>query len=272
MQLSSAPAKLVEAWAAAGVKNTIPVPSQIPTTPGAASWTDGFPPLTMLNVASGGVPPAGQDLNGGMFAMSAVDVWMCAGAGFPWDSTFSATIGGYPAGSRVLAATGLGYWLSVVDNNTSNPDTGGAGWTIQGISAVSSVYASTHQSLATGNSKVIFDTVEFDPTGLWDSTNKRFVALYAGKYRVSGAIKLMAPGGQLLATQIWKNGAIAKECFQAPQVSTGNLTLPFEAIIVCAVGDFLEAYMMIPGAAVQAGLTSGSSQPFVFAQATFLGS
>ena len=68
-------------------------------------------------------------MNGGLFQMSGIDVWMSAGGGFLWSSAFSAAMGGYPMGARVLMASGIGgYWRSIVDNNTSNPDTGGAGW------------------------------------------------------------------------------------------------------------------------------------------------
>lgn len=130
MELANAPQQIVEAWATGDSTKTnpIPVPSQIGVTPGAASWTDGFPPLCATPVASGGIPPSKADMNGGMFQMSAVDVWMCAGGGFPWNSSFSSAIGGYPKGARVLMASGAGYWVSTVDNNLSDPDTGGAGW------------------------------------------------------------------------------------------------------------------------------------------------
>ena len=271
MQLSSAPAKLVEAFAAGGSKNAIPVPSQIGVTPGAASWTDGFPPLTMTAVSGGGIPPSGLDMNGILFSMSATDIWYCAGAGFPYDSAFSTAIGGYPKGARVLAASGLGYWLSTADNNTTNPDAGGAGWTLQGANISASVYASAQQTLATGSSKVLFDTVEFDPSSVWNGTSKRFVLPFAGKYRITGSVMLSAPGGQLLATQVWKNGALAKQCFQSPQVSTGNLSLPFEAIISCVASDYLEVFMTVPSSSVLAG-QSGSNQAYVFAQISYLGS
>jgi hypothetical protein len=129
MQLSQVPVQIVEAWATSGSKtNPIPVPSQVGITPGAASWTDGFPPLCDTPLISGGIPPSMQDMNGGLFQMSAVDVWMCAGGGFPYNSAFQTAIGGYPKGARVLMASGNGYWVSTVDNNVTDPDTGGAGW------------------------------------------------------------------------------------------------------------------------------------------------
>lgn len=270
MQLADAPVKVVVPFAADGNKNVIPVPSQIPITPGAASWTDGFPLLTMADPAQGGVGPSGFDFNGVFNALSALARWGNAGAGFPYDAAFSTAIGGYPKGARVLMATGLGYWLSVVDNNTTDPDTGGAGWLPGGGSKpLSSVYASAQQTLAVGTSKVLFDTAEFDD-GLWDAANRRFVAPYAGKYRMSGAVYLPTPSGQLLITEIWHNGALAKRGFETPQTTDTDLTLPFNAIMNCAAGDFLEAFLIVTQTAVLAGI-AGSNEPYVFAQCEYLG-
>lgn len=270
MQLSSAPSKLTLPFAASGAKNTIPVASQIPITPGAASYTDGFPPLTMTPVNEGGVPPAGKDFNGILNALSALNLWANAGGFFPWDGTFSTAVGGYPKGALVLKASGDGFWRSTADNNTSDPDTGGANWISFGSAVASSISASVYQAspqtLSSGTSKVLFDTTEFD-SGLWDASGKRFVASLTGKYRVGGAVALAAPGGQLLATQVYKNGALAKQCFQAPQVSTGNLTLPFDAIINCTAGDYLEVYVSAPLSSV----TTANGEPYVFAQCNFLG-
>jgi hypothetical protein len=81
-----------------------------------------------VDASAGGMPPTKSDMNGALYQMSAVDVWSCAGAAFPYNAVFSATIGGYPQGACVLMASGDGYWMSTVDNNTSDPDTGGAGW------------------------------------------------------------------------------------------------------------------------------------------------
>lgn len=130
MELANAPTKLVLPFASGDTAKTspIPVPSQQGVTPGAASLTDGFPPLCATPVTSGGIPPSKADMNGILYQMSNVDVWNCAGAGFPFDAAFSAAVGGYPKGARVLMASGNGYWVSTADNNTSNPDTGGANW------------------------------------------------------------------------------------------------------------------------------------------------
>ena len=267
MQLSQAPAQLVLPWASSGSKNNpIPVPSQIGITPGAASWTDGYPPLCDTPLSDGGIWPSMQDANGGLYQMSAVDVWMCAGGGFPYNSSFSTTVGGYPKGARVLMASGNGYWRSTVDANLTDPDTGGAGWAVDSLGlAVASVYASAQQTITTGSNPVVFDTVEFDPLSMWNAGTHAFVAPWAGLYRLSGSVMLSAPAGQLLATQIWKNGALAKQCFQAPQVSDGNLSLPFDAILSLAAADSVVPYLIVPLTAVLAGQV-GSNQAFCYAQ------
>lgn len=140
MELSQVPVQIVKAWATAGSKtNPIPVPSQVGITPGAASWTDGFPPLCDTPLISGGIPPSMQDTNGGLYQMSAIDLWMCAGGGFPYSSAFSSAIGGYPKGARVLMASGNGYWVSTADNNVTDPDTGGAGWASDDSNAITTL-------------------------------------------------------------------------------------------------------------------------------------
>ena len=149
MQLSQVPSQLVEAWATGDTTKTnpIPVPSQQGITPGAASYTDGFPPLCATPLASGGIPPSKADMNGILFGMSSVDVWMCAGGGFPYNSAFQTAIGGYPKGGRVLMASGAGYWVSTVDNNTTDPDTGGAGWATVDTNSITAL---TGDATATG--------------------------------------------------------------------------------------------------------------------------
>lgn len=128
MQATNAPSKSAVPFAESGSKNTIPVASQIGVQPGLASFTDGFPPLTMTPLAAGGIPPRGQDFNGILYFLSAAARWQQAGGSYSYDSAFATAIGGYPKGAVLLAADGQGFWLSAVDSNTANPDTGGAGW------------------------------------------------------------------------------------------------------------------------------------------------
>ncbi len=128
MQLSSSPAKLTLAFATSGGKNTIPV--GVNPTPGGASFTEGYPPLTRTPLAGGGIPPSGLDTNGVLFSATAVSRWLNAGAGFVYDAVFAADadVGGYPKGSQLICADGIGSWLSIAEDNTADPDAGGAGW------------------------------------------------------------------------------------------------------------------------------------------------
>lgn len=142
MQLSNAPAKFTLPFANSGSKNTIPVASQIGITPGAASFVDGFPPLTFTPVAAGGVPPAGKDFNGLFNELTALGVFLSAGGIFLWDATFAAdaNAGGYPHGALVLSTDEGGLWKSTIDNNTVNPESDTTGkWLPMGFSDFSSV-------------------------------------------------------------------------------------------------------------------------------------
>lgn len=114
----------------AGGAYSRPVPdaSQIGIQAGAASNTDGFPPVTFIPESAGGTPPFGQDFNGLLNQVTKWARWQAAGGPVPYDSAFQAAIGGYPLGATVAALT-FGYvWLSTTDGNATNPETGGAGW------------------------------------------------------------------------------------------------------------------------------------------------
>lgn len=128
--LSSAIPTLVPLpFANSGTKNAIPTASQIGITPGAASLTDGFPPLTFTPIAAGGIPPAGADFNGILNLLSANTQWENAGGFYPYNSVFSTSIGGYPKGAILISSDRTKLWLSTVDNNTVDPDAGAsANW------------------------------------------------------------------------------------------------------------------------------------------------
>lgn len=133
MKQTDSPDKLVLPFADAGAKNAIPAASQIGITAGAASLTDGFPPLTRTPISAGGVPPSGLDMNGVLYLLSAVVRWACSGGGFAYDSAFAtdANVDGYPKGARVMRSDGLGYWINTTDDNTTDPESAGAvaaGW------------------------------------------------------------------------------------------------------------------------------------------------
>jgi hypothetical protein len=154
MQSSNIPAKFPIPFASgAGAGYTRPVPT---TTgdPTAASLTLGFPPETFISPSAGGSPPNGEDVNGILNQMTAWEQWFSAGGPVAYDATFQAAIGGYPKGAIVQSVTTFGLlWLCTVENNTTNPDTGGTGWqslfqSIPGVGAQFQFVSSTTAQLA----------------------------------------------------------------------------------------------------------------------------
>lgn len=130
MQSSNPPSKIPTPWAKTGLKNTVPQTTSGITSPNQASFDVGFPPITMNPVQTGGLPPLGKDVNGALYAITNIVQWLCAGGSFSYDSTFATNgdVGGYPKGAILLKATKDGFWRNTVENNSTNPDTGGAGW------------------------------------------------------------------------------------------------------------------------------------------------
>lgn len=123
------PQTLLEAIASAagGGFITNPIPDA-PTGTNAASVRGGFPPITMTEELAGGEPPLGQDMNGYLFLISSHTLYVQCGQPYLFNSALAAAIGGYLPGTILGMADGTGLWLNTLNANTSNPDTGGAGW------------------------------------------------------------------------------------------------------------------------------------------------
>ena len=133
MQLTDIPAKFNIPWASSAVAPYISTVPQAPSgVPGRASLQQGFPSENFSPVAAGGVPPFGADFNGILNQITDWNQWQATGVAFPpYDATFQTAIAGYPKYAIVssLVAFPLIY-MSIVDNNLTNPDTGGAGWIV----------------------------------------------------------------------------------------------------------------------------------------------
>ena len=127
MNRSDAPTKQPTPFAVNGPREPI-----LPTTPAGdntASYDSGFPPITMTLKSAGGLPPKGQDMNQILFELSSLSRWFSTGAINSYDSVFATSIGGYPKGAVVLGSDAQTRYISTTDNNLTNPNTGGAGWT-----------------------------------------------------------------------------------------------------------------------------------------------
>ena len=137
MNAADIPAKFGIYWAASASSSYVrPIPNTVqqPTFPYAASAPTGFPALTFVPTGAGGEGPDGRDMNGILQQITAWIQWQNAGGAINYDATFQGQIGGYPIGALVGSLTTPGFiWRSTADSNTTNPDTGGAGWVANGV-------------------------------------------------------------------------------------------------------------------------------------------
>lgn len=116
-------------WGASAGGSYIRVVPVTTSDPNAASYTLGFPPNVFTDPGAGGEPMDGRDLNGALNEITAWVNWLNAGAPVFYDGTFSSSVGGYPKWAVLSNASTPGqYWISIVENNTSDPDAGGANW------------------------------------------------------------------------------------------------------------------------------------------------
>lgn len=125
MQLSTRPLRIPVPWASSAGSSytrTIPWSSQIGVNLGQASFPDGFVPQNTTTSGSTSVAPSIKDFNGILNAITAIQQWQCGGGLFSYDATWSSLNNGYPKGATLVKSNGIGFWVSLADNNTTNPD------------------------------------------------------------------------------------------------------------------------------------------------------
>lgn len=105
MPTLSKPVNIPGAWAYNGDKNTIP---DTGADVGLASWAQGWGPINQLPLTAGGIPPARNDFNGALNALSAHVYYQQSGAYYDWSTDLM-----YPFPSRVVGSDGKVYeWVS----------------------------------------------------------------------------------------------------------------------------------------------------------------
>jgi len=190
--------------AAAAADITYPIPAASQAGIGKASLADGFPPKNFLPDAAGGIAPFGQDMNGILKEVTENIRWLQAGGISKYNSGFSTAINGYPNGAVLLNAASTGFWVSLVDNNTSNPDAGGANWnTLSSAYIDKSVAGSGNINLT---SEATYDIIDFTGalTGNIVVTFPQQDGKWILKNSTSGAFSLtvaMGTGAQIVLKQ-----------------------------------------------------------------------
>jgi len=138
------------ASAGAGFIRAIPLASQIAVQAGAASLTDGFPPLAFTQVSAGGAFPWGADFNGILNQLSAWAQWLSVGGPIGYDPLQALATGGYPNGAIIQSADTTFQWRNTVNNNQTNPDAGNAAFTGSITGTTLTVTVVTSGALALG--------------------------------------------------------------------------------------------------------------------------
>jgi hypothetical protein len=114
-------------FAQSGDKNTVPDTAPV-TDDGYANYPDGFPPSNSVDPALGGYYVKRADFNGVLFDITTILKDQAKGLLYTYDATFSTAISGYPVDAILAKYGDIGFWLNITAGNTTNPDTGGAGW------------------------------------------------------------------------------------------------------------------------------------------------
>ena len=114
------PQILYQPFAATGNKNTI-LNSPSTDDPQRANLQTGFPPITQIPIANGGIPPERKDFNGLGYLLSSFYFFTQCGGVYTFNRNVSNAIGGYPLGAVLYYtdSNGTTYKVrSLLENNT----------------------------------------------------------------------------------------------------------------------------------------------------------
>ncbi len=167
-----------------------------------ASYSDGFPPITMLMKQAGGLPPQGKDMNQILFELASGQRWSNAGAGYKFNATFSDAVGGYPKGAQLLSNDGTKVYVSTKDDNKTDFNASpGPDWVTLGDYIGLGNYATkTEVGLKLDKTAVVqstgTSTVDvMSQKTVTDELNKKFDKIGG---MVSGQVDIASPGGRAL--------------------------------------------------------------------------
>lgn len=225
-QIPTTPAIIPVPFAANGQKNSIPETVDTPGAPNA-SWSAGFPSITMINKQAGGKPPLGMDFNGVLNQLSNNAFFAQSGGLYPWDAGLDYLTNAHvqgsdgeeyiavaPSGPDVPAA-GSGY-VGAQDPTT---DTANAYW----ISA-SAKYAPIATTARAGLVKPDGTTITVDAAGKISAVPYELCEFYFFRQAALRPGFVQAAGG-LIANA----AALYPKAFAYLQTTAGQLLCKTEA-------------------------------------------
>lgn len=96
-------------------------------SPNSATYSVGFPAVTMQPLSSGGLPPKGSDFNGIFYDITDNIVFQTQGNTYPYNAAYATAIGGYPLNARIALDNG-DIVRSTIASNTNDPNVDMTGW------------------------------------------------------------------------------------------------------------------------------------------------
>ena len=105
-----------------GSKNDIYKTLQQGQYDGALTWSVGVPPISMIEREDGGLAPDGRDFNGLFYVLSDHAVHRQNGGSVKWSQDVVSEYGGYSTGYIVQSDDNSRHYISLVNNNTINPN------------------------------------------------------------------------------------------------------------------------------------------------------
>ena len=213
------PKLLSKPWASDGLKNNIPAERDGGLAQEAATYAEGFPSITMTPISVGGKPPSGKDMNGVLYEISAHTVWQNQGGRYRFDQAFCDAVGGYPKGAVLINDMLDTEYISLVDANTHNPNSGDntGKWAIhagKGLKASTAQAGSTQLSSAT-------DSESEEQAATPKAVKAAYDKAVAAKKAADGAVK-----------------TTANQEIDGDKTFTGLITLKKGAIVADSSGDF----------------------------------
>lgn len=131
------PKLLTKPFASEGLRNSIAEDVTETTPANAATYTKGFPAVTMTPIAVGGQPPSGKDINGILYELSSHIAYINKGGSYKFDADFCEEIGGYDIGCVLQSDDSLSLYVNTLPNNKTNPNTSNSrGWKVIASSSV----------------------------------------------------------------------------------------------------------------------------------------
>lgn len=243
---------LTTPFADSGLKNTIP---ENATGTNLASYDTGFPPITMIPLTSGGIPPEGKDFNGVLYSISSHTVWQNAGGQYVFDAALAAAIGGYSAGMVLQNNAGTASYVSATNGNVtdfnSDPSSIGVDWLPYAGRAYSSIGVVTsggNTTLTTVQASASFITVTgvlaanatiTVPAALGEWT---FINNTTGDYSVT----VIASGGG--GVEVIQGGADRLRCDGTDvgyEAASGNTPAVGDSSVALATTEFVQTAINI---------------------------